>query len=109
RDWERLGGFVDEDVVHNGRPLGLAGYRAMLERDCGQVPDLRYRVELLLANPPWIAARLCFDVRPNDGFLGLSFDGRRVTFHENVFYRMRAGRICEVRSIVDRQAIEAQL
>ncbi|WP_173634626.1 ester cyclase [Paramixta manurensis] len=34
RDWDRLGQFVHEKVQHNGRPLGLAGYRAMLEKDC---------------------------------------------------------------------------
>ena len=32
KDWARLGDFVDEAAVHNGRPLGLTGYRAMLEQ-----------------------------------------------------------------------------
>ena len=29
--WAELGRYVDEAVEHNGRPLGLAGYQAMLE------------------------------------------------------------------------------
>lgn len=28
QDWPDLGQFVDEDAVHNGRRLGLAGYVA---------------------------------------------------------------------------------
>ena len=33
QDWEILGQFVDDEVSRNGQRLGLAGYRAMLERD----------------------------------------------------------------------------
>lgn len=34
RAWEALGDFVAADVVHNGRLLGVDGYRAMLEENC---------------------------------------------------------------------------
>jgi predicted ester cyclase len=30
QDWAQLGRFVHDGVTHNGRPFGLAGYRAML-------------------------------------------------------------------------------
>ena len=33
QDWANLGQFVQDDVVHNGRRVGLGGYREMLERD----------------------------------------------------------------------------
>ncbi|MGG2478002.1 ester cyclase, partial [Rhizobium sp. BR5] len=37
-----LGTFVDDNVEHNGRPLGLAGYRDMLVRDFADIPNLRF-------------------------------------------------------------------
>ncbi len=109
RDWARLGNFVDETVEHNGRPLGLAGYRAMLEDDVRTIPDLRYAVALLVCEPPHVAARLAFDCSPTATFLGLRIDGRRVSFTENVFYRFENGKITSVWSVVDKSAIEAHL
>jgi predicted ester cyclase len=109
RDWDRLAQFVAPDVSRNGERLGVAGYRAMLERDVDEIPDLVFRLDFLVTEPPWVAARLQFDCRPRARFLGLAVDGRRVAFSENVFYRYEAGRIAEVLSIVDKAAIEAQL
>ena len=40
QDWPGLWQFVAHDVVHNGRAFGLAGYRAMLENDFRDIPDL---------------------------------------------------------------------
>ncbi|WP_322034148.1 ester cyclase [Paraburkholderia sp. J76] len=109
RDWDSLGEFVAPDAIHNGRPLGLAGYRAMLEQDVRDIPDLRFEIELLVAEPPLIASRLRFDCTPRHVFSGLPVNGRRVTFPENVFYAWRDGKIAQVWSIVDKAAIEAQL
>ncbi|MFZ5783695.1 MAG: ester cyclase [Pseudomonadota bacterium] len=109
RDWSRLGQFVDDDVVHNGRPLGLAGYRALLEDNCRQIPDLRFEIDMLIADPPYVASRLRFDVTPAADFLGLPVNGRRVTFCENVFYAFRNGRVRQVWSVLDKAALEAQL
>ena len=109
RDWTNLGRFVHDDVEHNGRRLGVLGYRAMLEADCERIPDLRFGIQLLVVEPPFVASRLNFDVTPNGEFLDLPVHGRRVTFCENVFYQFRDGRIREVWSVVDKAAIEAQL
>jgi predicted ester cyclase len=109
RDWARLGRFVDEDARHNGRAFGLAGYRAMLERDFQEIPDLRFEIDRLVADPPMIAARLRFDCSPKATFLGLAVNGRRIAFTENVFYEFRNGKIVEVWSVIDKTAIEAQL
>lgn len=109
QDWTNLPHFVDEGAVHNGRPLGCSGYRAMLEQDYRTIPDLRFTIDLLVSDPPTIASRLVFDCTPVGDFLGLRVDGRRVTFTENVFYAFRNGRIAEVWSIIDKGAIEAQL
>jgi len=109
QDWAALGQFVHDDVAHNARPLGLAGYRAMLERDFREIPDLQFNIELLISAPPSIAARLKFDCTPVGTFLGLAVNGRRVSFCENVFYEFREGRIRQVWSVIDKAAIEAQL
>ncbi|MEM5403734.1 ester cyclase [Paraburkholderia unamae] len=109
RDWASLGDFVAQDAIHNGRPLGLAGYRAMLEQDVRDIPDLRFDIELLAAEPPLVASRLRFDCTPRHVFLGLPVDGRRIAFSENVFYAWRDGKIAQVWSVIDKAAIEAQL
>ncbi len=101
--------FVAEDVLYNGERVGLSGYRGMLEGNYRGIPDLRFAVELLVCNPPYVASRLAFDCSPTGQFLGLAVNGRRVRFAENVFYRYRTGRISEVWSVIDKAAIEAQL
>jgi predicted ester cyclase len=107
--WDELGRHVDDRVRHNGRPFGLAGYRAMLVRDFEDIPDLRFEAELIVSEPPHVAARLAFDCTPRGTVLGLPVDGRRVRFTENVFYAFAGGRIVEVWSVIDKAAIEAQL
>ncbi|MCP3371314.1 ester cyclase [Bradyrhizobium cajani] len=109
QDWPALGQFVHDDVVHNARPLGLSGYRAMLERDFREIPDLHFNIALLICDPPRIASRLAFDCTPSGYFLGLDVNGRRVSFCENVFYDFHDGKIRRVWSVIDKAAIEAQL
>jgi len=109
QDWSALGRFVQDDVRHNGRGFGLAGYRRMLEADFEAIPDLRFNIELLVAEPPHVASRLRFDCTPKGVLFGLPVHGRRVSFHENVFYEFRDGRVAQVWSIIDTAAIAAQL
>ncbi|TLU74203.1 ester cyclase [Lichenicoccus roseus] len=109
QDWPGLGRFVAEDVEHNGRRLGLPGYRDMLVRDFTDIADLRFEIGMLVCEPPNVAARLLFDCTPEGQFLGLAVDRRRITFAENVFYVFRNDRIASVWSVIDKAAIEAQL
>jgi predicted ester cyclase len=109
QDWPRLGQFVHDEVRRNGKPFGLANYRAMLERDFEEIRDLRFDVRLLVTEPPNVASQLVFDCGPKGAFLGLRVNGRRVSFAENVFYEFRNGKIAEVWSVIDKAAIEAQL
>ena len=109
QDWATLGRFVDDDVTYNGECIGVSGYRAMLERDFREIPDLRFDIALLVAQPPMIASRLQFDCSPKGTFLGLAVDGKKVAFTENVFYAFRDGKIRQVWSVIDKSAIEAQL
>ncbi|RQR52741.1 ester cyclase [Burkholderia sp. Bp9140] len=109
QDWLALGQYVAGNVIHNDRPLGLAGYRAMLEQDFRDIPDLRFEIRLLVCEPPRVACRLRFACAPKGRFMGLAVDGARVTFAENVFYEFHGGRIRQVWSAIDKAAIEAQL
>ncbi len=109
QEWPRLGEFVHDEVSHNGRAFGLAGYRAMLENDFQQIPDLRFEAALVVCEPPAIAARLKFDCTPKGSFLDLPVNGRTVSFAENVFYEFEAGRIKRVWSVIDKTAIEAHI
>lgn len=109
QDWARLGDFVHEEVRHNGRHMGVSGYRAMLEKDFSDIPDLQFNIQLLISDEPYIASRLGFVCSPKADFLGLPVNGRRISFSENVFYEFREGKIVEVWSVIDKVAIEAQL
>lgn len=109
QDWPSLGLYVHDDAMHNGRPFGLAGYRAMLEQDFRDIPDLRFSIGLLVCNQTHVAARLDFDCTPVGQFLGLPVNGRKIAFSENVFYEFQAGKIMNVWSVIDKMTVEAQL
>ena len=109
RAWKELGEFVADDAVHNGRLLGVDGYRAMLEENCRDIPDLYFHVDFVVADESHIASRIRFDCKPINEFLGLPVDGRRVVFHEHAFYTLSKGKIAEVLSIIDKAAMETQL
>ena len=109
QDWPRLGRFVHDEVRYNGKSVRLSNYRAMLERDFQEIPDLHFDIRLLVCDPPHIASRLAFDCTPNGIFLGLHVNGRRVSFTENVFYKFWEEKIEQVWSVIDKAAIEVQL
>lgn len=109
QDWPKLEEFVRHDAIHNGRPFGLSGYREMLERDFDHIPDLKFNVEMLISDPPYIASRLGFDCAPRGRFLGLPVNGKNICFSENAIYEFRSGKIVRVWSIIDKTAIESQL
>lgn len=109
QDWPHLEQFVGDEACHNGRRIGLAGYRGMLEGDYRDIPDLHFNIQLLISDPPFIASRLVFDCTPGGIFLGLPVNGKRISFTENVFYEFQGGKIANVWSVIDKTAIEAQL
>lgn len=109
QDWLKLGTFVGDDVKYNGQRIGLSGYRAMLERDFREIPDLRFEIQLLICEPPRVASRLQFDCTPIGMFLGLPVNGKRVQFAENVFYEFDGHKIQQVWSVIDKAAVEKQL
>ncbi len=109
QDWPKLGRFVDNEVIHNGRHLGLSGYLEMLEKDFDEIPDLYFNVQTAISDPPFIASRIVFDCTPSGSFLGLPVNGKKICFAENVIYEFRGKKILQVWSVIDKAAIEAQL
>ena len=81
----------------------------MLERDVAEFPDLRFDIQLLVVDPPHVAARLHFDCIPVGTFRGLPVNGQRVQFTGNVFDEFRDDKVWQVWSVVDKAAVEAQL
>ncbi len=109
QDWPQLSLFVHDEVFYNGKLVGIGGYREMLQRDFAAIPDLSFNIQLLIADPPYLASRLRFDCTPKGTFLGLQVNGKRVSFTENVFYEFQGEKIWQVWSVIDKAAIEAQL
>jgi predicted ester cyclase len=109
QDWRHLGDYVGDDVQRNGEKLGLAGYRTRLEGDFAAIPDLVFKIDFIVAEPPYVAARLVFDCTPKGELFGLPVNGKRVSFTENVFYQFVDGKIEAVWSVIDQAAIAAQL
>ncbi|MFC7673637.1 ester cyclase [Mycolicibacterium sp. GCM10028919] len=109
RRWDDLGEFVAEEVSHNDRPLGLSGYRAMLEGDVRTIPDLRFVPDRVVVEGDAVACRLVFRCTPQRPFLGFEPTGAPITFVEHAFYTFRDHRIVEVSSLLDTRAVAAQL
>jgi len=109
RKWDDLHRFVSDEVVHNGVRLGLSGYRAMLESDTGATPDLQFVPEILIADDQMVSCRLFFQCTPQQAFLGFEPSGGQVSFAEHAFYRFESGRIAEVWSVIDKEAVREQI
>ncbi len=109
RRFEDLGEFLHDELTYNGAALTSADYAAQRLDEVRRIPDLHYAVDLLLVGGDHVACRIAFDCSPEGEFLGLPVDGRRISFVEHVFYRFRDGRIEDVWSLIDTDAIRRQL
>jgi predicted ester cyclase len=109
RRWDDLGRFVADELTYNGGHMTLGDYRALLQGDTHAIPDLQFRPELLLADDAIVSCRLFFECTPQHAFLGFEPTGERMSFAEHVFYRFVGGRITDVWSLIDRDAIREQI
>ena len=109
RRFDDLPEFAHDPVTHNGRILSMAEFQALLRRDATEIPDLRYAIERLVVQDEQVACRIRFDCTPAAAFRGIPPTGRSISFVEHVFYRYADGRIAEVWSLIDLEAIRAQL
>ncbi len=104
-----LDGFVEDTLTYNDARLTRQEYADLIAADTRAIPDLHFDAQLLLADVDTIACRLWFHCTPTEVFLGLAPTGRLISFAEHVFYRFRGGRIAQVWSVIDRDAVATQL
>jgi predicted ester cyclase len=81
----------------------------MLESDTRATPDLQFVPEILITADQVVSCRLFFQCIPRHAFLGFEPTGRRVSFAEHAFYRFENGRIVQVWSVIDKQAVREQV
>jgi predicted ester cyclase len=109
RRFDRLIEFVHDEITYNDAPMSRADYRDLIARHVAAVPDMFFAIDLLVVRDDHVACRIIFDCTPQDEFLGRQPTGRKVSFSEHVFYRFREGRIANVWSLLDMDAIRTQL
>jgi predicted ester cyclase len=109
RRFDDLADFVHDELTYNDAPMTRRQYQDLIAGDVAAIPDLFYDIRTLVAAGDEVGCRLLFDCTPVREFLGFVPDGRRLAFTEHVFYRFRDGRIAQVWSLIDRDAIRRQL
>jgi predicted ester cyclase len=109
RRFSRLPEFAHDPVVHNDRTLSNAQFQDLLRRDVAEIPDLHFAIERLVTQGEQVACRIRFDCTPATAFRGIPPTGRSISFVEHAFYRYRHGRIAQIWSLIDMDAIREQL
>lgn len=109
RRLDELDQFVHEELIYNDNPMSRRDYRDLISGDIAAIPDLFFKIGLLVADDRHVACRLDFHCTPTASFLGLQPNGKAVTFSEHVFYRFRNGKIGQVWSLIDKASLAAQL
>lgn len=106
-DLTALDEFVDENVVHNQRPLGLNGYKQLIEDNIIK-PDCGIEIVRLVADDSHVASNLLFTVpKGTTDFLGLKVDGQEFTVNECVIYDFSDGKIVNVISCHDSETVKS--
>jgi predicted ester cyclase len=109
RTLEDLGHFVNARLTYNQKAITLKDYQEMLAQNFEDIPDLYFEIDLLVAGEAHIASRLNFNCTPVGEFMGISVNGRKVSFSEHVFYKLTHDKIGDVWSLIDKDAIRAQI
>jgi predicted ester cyclase len=104
-----LGDFVHDPVTHNDRTLTMTKFQDLLRRDATEIPDLYYAIERLVVQGEQVACRIRFDCTPTGSFRGIPATDQPISFVEHVFYRYQSGKIAEIWSLIDMDAVREQL
>lgn len=106
---ESLSDFIQDKLSYNGKEITLKDYKESRLLEQKAIPDLFYHIELLVTNEDTIACRLNFNCTPVKKFMGITPNGNKAIFSENVFYILTQGKISSVLSIIDIDAIRKQI
>lgn len=123
-----LSPFVHSTVTHNGIIMSCAQYMEMIKVSFDAAPDLVFKIDQLLTSTTSshkkdgqtegqnvdeiVSARICFDTTPISTFVGcepLAGKKKKVSFAEHVWYRFHDGKVMEVWSLIDTEAVRKQL
>lgn len=104
-----LSAFVHDDLIYNSKSMSRKEYQDLIAYWAGVIPDQRYDVDILVVADSRVACRINFACTPVREMMGLAPTGRKIQFSEHVFYRFEDGKIKEVWSLIDKEAITAQL
>jgi predicted ester cyclase len=91
--FDELGEFIAEDV--NGPTEGLSGYIAGLRAVVEAFPYYQWKLQPLLVDDQWLAARLYGAGTHTGPFRGIAATGRVIRTQELVIYRTADGKIVE--------------
>lgn len=106
---EQLSDYVHDELTYNGEKTTLKDYKEERLKERDAIPDLFYDIGLLVTNEDTIASRLNFNCTPLKEFMGIIPNGKKAVFSENVFYQLTDRKISAVLSLVDKDAIRAQI
>jgi len=101
--------FAHDELTYNRKLITLKDYKDMLAENISDIPDLYFNIDLLVVNEETVACRLKFDCTPVEEFMGIRVNGKKVSFTEHVFYKLKDKKIIEVWSLIDKDAIRSQV
>lgn len=101
KDLDRLSMYVSDEVVHNGKKLGLEGYKDLISRNIIET-GVRIDIKRLIADEKTVAAVLVFSTQAETKELvGIQLDGAPFSYIENVVYDFEHDKIVEVHSVFE--------
>lgn len=109
RRFDELMSYVHDDLTYNGEPMTRSDYAHERAAEVHTIPDLAFQIDTIVVQHNHVACRLWFECTPVRTFLGLEPTGATISFAEHVFYEFEDGRIRHVRSLIDRDAVAAEL
>lgn len=106
-DLDRISDYVSENVVHNGKQLGLSGYKELLLRNIMH-PNVKIDIKRLVADDSHVAALLIFTTsKQTQELVGISLKDDQFSYAENVFYDFSDSKIIAVHSLFDIDTVRA--
>lgn len=98
---DKLSLYVSDEVVHNGKRLGLQGYKDLILRNIVET-SVSIEIKRLVVDARTVAAVLNFSTKAETKELvGYQLDGEPFSYAENVVYDFENGKIVEVFSVFE--------
>lgn len=107
KELDKISFYVSDEVIHNGKRLGLDGYKDLLLRNIVET-DVDINIKRLVVDSKTVAAVLIFTTKATtEELVGIRLDGEPFSYAENVVYDFTDGKIREVFSVFEIDAIRA--